>query len=139
MVKQYATISPQATKLIEAFLPGPLTLVLPLKPNQTNLISENQKTLGIRIPKNNFCLSLSRQYNKPITTTSANKSGSDTLSTPAAILKQLGSQASMIDLIIDNGKLAKAKPSTVIEISDNKINLIRPGAIARTKIETIIK
>lgn len=138
MLKRYTILSPKAKKLITAFLPGPLTLVLPSKPNQSNLIPKNQKTLGIRIPQNDFCLLLSRQYNKPITATSANKSGSDTLATPTKILKQLGDKASLIDLIIDNGILPKAQPSTVIAIT-KQIKLIRAGAIPWKKIERIIK
>src|SRR3989338_5165688 len=101
MAKAYAEISPLGRRLAEAFLPGPLTLVFKKKPSVTTGIGHNLSSIGVRIPKNKFCLALAHEFGKPYTTTSANMSGAEPPATFEGIIKQLGANTELIDLAIE--------------------------------------
>src|SRR3989344_6261851 len=66
----------RSTTLLYKLMPGPLTIVLPLKAKGKSwqMLSAGMKTLGIRLPNNNLALELVKKFGRPITTTSANKS-----------------------------------------------------------------
>ncbi len=118
---------------------GELTLVLPLKSSSTGLkvLSAGTKTLGIRMPKNKIALDLAKYLKAPITTTSANppssKGGYDSYNIKD-ILKQFGEKKYKPDIIIDAGKLPKRKPSTMIKIDGNQIEILRTGAVTKHQI-----
>lgn len=94
---------------IENYLPGPYTLILKKKNvNFLNWVSETN-TLGIRIPKNDFCDEI-RKIGKPFITTSVNLSGEN----PAVSIKDINIKIiKQVDEVIDNGKL-NGKSSTLI-------------------------
>ena len=129
MAAEYADVNDVARKLARDFLPGPLTLVLKKKSGINTGIAKRIDTIGIRIPDNDFCLALARKFGKPYTTTSANASGMEPLSTVDGILTQLGDNARYIDLIIDAGELSKREPSTVVDLSGGTPLILREGAI----------
>jgi len=94
---------------IENYLPGPYTLILKKKDiNFLNWVSETD-TLGVRIPKNDFCDEI-RKIGKPFITTSVNLSGEN----PAVSIKDINMEIiKQVDEVIDNGKL-NGKSSTLI-------------------------
>ncbi len=120
----YATVTPLARKLADAFLPGKLTIIL-------------SDGCAVRVPKNAFCLTLADAFGKPYTATSANKADEPTLSTPSAILAQLGANAAVVDLVIDAGELPISLPSTVVDARGKHPVIVREGAIAATNILAI--
>ncbi len=108
--------------LINRWLPGPFTFILPKNKCVPSFISPNDK-VGVRIPDNKIATSLARIF--PIVTTSANVSNQETLSNPQDILKQIGDS---IDLVIDVGELKSTTPSTIIDLTDFRPSLVRKGA-----------
>lgn len=125
-----ATLSPIATTLAQAFLPGALTMVATLHPQSPLRFTTPHPTVGIRIIDHPFCRLLTEATGFPITATSANRSGEPTLSTVEEILKQFGEASRQIDLIIDSGTAPSQTPSTVIDTTGDTPLLLRPGAIA---------
>src|SRR3989344_6421740 len=135
MAEQYAEISPLGRRLAEALLPGPLTLVFKKKPSVTTGIGHNLSSIGVRIPKNKFCLALAHEFGKPYTTTSANMSGAQPPATFEGIIKQLGGNTELIDLAIEGGALPAYLRSTVADVRNDKPHILREGAISAAEIE----
>ncbi|MDP3645785.1 MAG: L-threonylcarbamoyladenylate synthase [bacterium] len=152
MAERYAEVDSRARALAKRFLPGPLTLVLSAKGGSASSsggrssfggggkkkhntgIAREMNTIGIRVPKSDFCLEMVRMFRKPITTTSANVSGKTSERTVEKILSQLGQAAQSIDLVIDAGELPESTPSTVVDLSDEEPVILREGAITSVEI-----
>lgn len=108
--------------LINRWLPGPFTFILPKTSIIPSFVSSNDK-IGVRIPDNKIAISIARIF--PIITTSANISDKKTLSNPKDILKQIGDS---VDLVIDVGVLESSSPSTIIDLTNFKPSLVRKGS-----------
>ena len=126
MAKKYLVITKKAEKLATAFMPGPLSLIVETK--------KEKRRVGFRIPDNKFVLSLIRKLGKPITSTSANISGSENLYKIKDIIKLFDKK---IDMIIDAGNIPKRKASTLFDTIEGKI--IREGPISEKKIHDVLK
>ena len=126
MAKKYLVITKKAEKLTEAFMPGPLSLIVETK--------KEKRHVGFRIPDNKFVLSLIRKLGKPITSSSANISGSENLYKIKDIIKLFDKK---IDMIIDAGNIPKRKASTLFDTIEGKI--IREGPISEKKIHDVLK
>ena len=149
MIAKYAEAPDMARMLAKEFLPGPLTLILKKKAGIKTGIARGISKIGFRIPDNKFCLALAKKFGKPITTTSANKSGRKTERTVGAILKQLGigdSHSNVlqnvrmrnIDLVIDACELPERQPSTVVDLSGKEPVILREGAIPAADIWNLL-
>ena len=95
-------------------------------------------TFGFRIPDNEFCISLLREFGKPVTATSANTSGEQPERSVEKILAQLGIAAEGIGLLIDAGELPERLPSTVVDLSGEEPVIVREGAIPSTDIWNVL-
>ena len=126
MAKKYLVITKKAEKLAEAFMPGPLSLIVETK--------KEKRRVGFRIPDNKFVLSLIRKLGKPITSTSANISGEENLYKIKDIIKLFDKK---IDMIIDAGNIPKRKASTLFDTIEGKI--IREGPISEKKIHDVLR
>ncbi len=78
--------------------------------------------MGVRIPNNSFCNELSKQFGKPIVTTSINRTGEQPMNDPVQMKSEFSSN---VDLIIDAGTLQKSGGSTIYKFIDNKIIILR--------------
>lgn len=110
--------------LVPFYLGGAKTLIAKAK---SNIISQSimgeGNTLGIRIPDNTFCNSLSAKFGKPITSTSVNRTNSAPLNDPELIISEFGNE---IDLLVNAGTLTSGKGSTVYKLNDdNSIDILR--------------
>lgn len=127
---KYATLNIEAKRLVEHFFPGALTLVVPA----TSLVPKDitlNGSIGIRIPNDAFACALAQVFGKPITATSANRSGYPPLGTVPEILEQLGEAARGIALVIDDGARAGGLPSTVVSCLTDQPTILREGALSR--------
>lgn len=129
-VERYTRPNDRARSLIEAHLPGPLTLVLPATDAVPGDILHNGM-LGIRIPDDPFPLALAQAFGRPYTATSANISGIPTQSEVREILAQFGPRIAHIDLVIDAGPRDAKLPSTVLLVQGEDIHVLREGALTR--------
>jgi L-threonylcarbamoyladenylate synthase len=136
-VKEYAEVSEEAERVMEAFLPGPLTVVLPLKKEVLKKYPFCSQTVGFRVSSDPVAQKTVEEFmeknNMPLTSTSANISGELPESTVPEILKQFGDKKDMIDTVIDDGDRS-GLPSTVIEFKDGKLIIHREG---QTSVEAI--
>ena len=118
-------VSPLAEKLMDAFWPGPLTLILPeARGVAANLIPE-EGTLGIRIADHEFCKRLIRKLRKPLVSTSANITGQPTPATFSEISKEI---VDGVDLVIDPqfDEHPTHKASSILMVGiDGEIKIIR--------------
>ncbi|MBX4187107.1 MAG: threonylcarbamoyl-AMP synthase [Candidatus Doudnabacteria bacterium] len=140
-IGQFAKVSQTAKKLMRVFMPGPITLVLPLKSAAKNWkkLSAGTKTIGVRIPDHTLALQLVKALGKPITTTSANVSSQPNCYSVPEVTKQFANQAYKPDFYLDGGKLRKLKPSTVVLLTEEHAKIIRPGPIKETEIKRALK
>ena len=115
-----AKISLDQKEILNNFLPGPYTFILNKRKTVPRVITGGSTYVGVRVPDNQLACRLSKIF--PITTTSANISDEDVLSTPDEILEQLESD---VDLVIDVGKLNSKKASSVIDLTGLKPKIIR--------------
>jgi len=114
--------------MLDNMLPGSFTLILPSKHVVDKHLESEKETLGIRIINHPFISQLTHVYKNPITATSANLSGGSPHYSIDSLLDSLSiKKKEMIDLVIDYGQLAYNKPSTVIDISQDEISVLRKG------------
>ena len=139
MAARYAEVSDDARLLAKAFFPGALTIVLKKLPQFTHGIGRHRDTIGIRIPDNQFCLSLASVLDAPFTTTSANTSRKPDVFSIDKILEQLGESAQRIDLIVDTGEMFPRMASTVVDLSGESPVILRERAIPAADIWNAIR
>ena len=112
-------------KLMQAFWPGPLTLLFKPKPSS---IHENitANLIGIRQPGNPITQKILSAFDHPLTAPSANISGGNPATTAQQVLDTFGKK---VELILDAGECKGGKPSTLINATDSPARLIRAGSI----------
>ncbi|UFS70838.1 threonylcarbamoyl-AMP synthase [Geomonas sp. RF6] len=122
-ITRYAKVSNYAYKVLKRLLPGPYTFVLDATTLVPALLLTKQRTVGIRIPDNEICLSIVKELGHPIVTTSANLSGEDPIGDPWQVEQQMGK---LIDIVIDGGDLSADVSSVVSLIGDTPV-VLRKG------------
>jgi L-threonylcarbamoyladenylate synthase len=128
---EYVDISDSQKQLLESILPGAYTIVLPSKHVVAVEIEAENGTLGIRVPDYDFNNTLVKKFGKPVTATSANQAGRPPHSSIESLLKSTPEQKKhLIDLIIDAGKLARKKPSTVVDFTTENFEVLRAGEVS---------
>lgn len=125
-INKFAYLNKTAEKVINKFLPGPLTLILKKKKIVSVKITGRKKTVGVRLPKNKTAINLAKKLGRPITTTSANIAGAKTPMSGQAIYNHFKKQKYQPDLILDAGEL-NGKPSTILNFSEKRVKIIREG------------
>ena len=133
-IENNAYVSHDAKKIISRFMPGMLTLVFKKKENVDSKMTNGKETIGIRIPDNDFVLSLLKEAG-PMLVTSANLSNHPNTTSTKEVLEQLDGR---IDLIVD-GETKDSIASTVIDVSGKDIKILREGKITQKQIEEVIK
>ncbi len=129
--KKYAKFNPLALKIAKKFLPGPLTLILPSRLNLPRELNPNDEKIRIRLPDNDITLELIKRCKVPLTSTSANLSGGKDSVTAKEAIRQIGDK---VDLVLDAGKCKYSKPSTVVDLTSDKIEVVREGVISKEKL-----
>ena len=122
-------------KLINAFWPGPLTIVLPKSSIIPNNVSANLDTIGIRMPNNEIALKLIDYAGVPIAAPSANISGRPSGTKIEDIINELDGK---VDYIIDAGITNIGLESTVVRVIDGTPHILRPGKITEDDIRRVV-
>lgn len=121
--------SVNARKLAARFWPGPLTIVLRAK-TQDSAILAPDGTIGVRSPRHSVCLNLLGMCSGLLVGTSANKTGHAPATTAREVAQAFGDE---IDLVVDGGKSMLGVASTVVDLSKNFL-LLREGPISREEL-----
>jgi len=133
MLERFADDVPDiARKLAKKFWSGALTIIVWAK----KLKYLGSEKIGFRSPAHNVPLEIIKIMDGPIVGTSANISQFSGAHDPAEIERQIGGH---VDLMLDCGKLAESRPSTVIDVTEHLPKLVRVGAIEVEEIERFIK
>jgi len=137
MLDLVAIVSPQAERLIAAFWPGPLTLLLPRTPQVPDNVTAGRPLVGVRMPAHPIALALIEAASLPIAAPSANRFGRTSPTTAQHVLHDLDHR---IDAVLDGGPTTVGVESTVIGLNTSPTQspiLYRPGAITAAMLEPI--
>ena len=124
ILKQIVEFDEIANKITDKFWPGRLTLVLPLKDAKLQMLSGSTKTIAVRVPNNKCALTLLKEC-KLIIGTSANISGKKSLVDPS----YLKDKVLDCDVFLNDGPIQSSGSSTIIEIKNKNIKILRNGDI----------
>ena len=128
-------IPEKAFRLMDAFWPGPLTIVLEKKDIVPEITSGNLPSIGLRMPDHRIPLELLKRAGTPLAAPSANLSGKPSPSLAAHVLADLTGR---IDAVIDGGGAAIGLESTVVDMTVEPPVVLRPGAVGIDELERVI-
>lgn len=128
-------VTPKARALMDAFFPGPLTIILPKSDRVGNVVSGGLDTVAVRMPQNEIARRLIRAAGCPVAAPSANTSG---LPSPTRAKYVIEDMNGKIDAIIDGGDCEFGVESTVITLAGDVPTILRPGAVTKEMIESVI-
>jgi L-threonylcarbamoyladenylate synthase len=120
-----------ARKLIAAFWPGPLTLLLPRSARVPDAVTAGRALVGVRMPAHPVALEVIRRAGVPIAAPSANRFGHTSPTTAEHVLDDLDGR---IDAVVDAGETAVGVESTVLDPTASPMVIYRPGAITLEEI-----
>ncbi|WP_411352210.1 L-threonylcarbamoyladenylate synthase [Leisingera aquaemixtae] len=135
--QRYVEWNGMAETLAQAFWPGPLTLVLPLRAGHgiSPLVTAGLDTLGVRVPAHPAAQALLRALDGPVAAPSANPSGKISPTTAAHVKAGLDGR---IAAILDDGACGVGLESTIIGLAGPEPVLLRPGGLAAEEIEAVL-
>lgn len=126
---------PIAKKLMEAFWPGPLTLIMPKSDKVPFIITAGLDTVAVRMPSNAIALELIKKSGVPVAAPSANSSGKPSPTLAGHVISDLSGR---IDIIIDGGSTRVGVESTVLDITVDPPVILRPGGITREQLQQVL-
>lgn len=128
-------VSPTAQILIEAFWPGPLTLVFRANRDLSPALLGGRNTVALRHSSSSIATELLTALGGPLTSTSANRSAEPPARSASEVENTLGDH---LDLILDGGLSDSTLPSTLVDVSADSAILLREGAISVQKLRAHI-
>jgi tRNA threonylcarbamoyl adenosine modification protein (Sua5/YciO/YrdC/YwlC family) len=125
-ISSYAHVSNAAFKIMKHLIPGPYTFILPAAKMKhlPRILVSKRKTVGIRVPDSPITLALVSELGHPILSTSVTDDSGEILNDPALIAEKY---LNSVELILDGGVLV-SKPSTVLDLTDERPKVVRIGA-----------
>ncbi len=132
-IESIAYLTIDAKKLINKFLPGPLTLILKSKEEVYEKIG--YRTIGVRIPNSKIALDILKE-NGPMLTTSVNESGMVPENEYDLVLRDFGKY---VDKVYDTDRKSSSIPSTVVLINDDSFKILREGEIKEEDIKNLLR
>ncbi|MDD3398297.1 MAG: L-threonylcarbamoyladenylate synthase [Candidatus Methanomethylophilaceae archaeon] len=134
MAERIAVLDDDARKLMDRFLPGPLTIIIKKRPEVPDITTAMSEKVGIRIPDHPLALRIIRDFG-PLVATSANlHSHPDAVEYDSA-RRDLGS---MVSTYLNCGPCPLGKPSTIVWMMNGEIEIVRQGAISKEAIEAVL-
>jgi len=129
-----AEIPEKARLLMEAFWPGPLTLLLPRSAAVPDVVTAGRPLVGVRMPGHQVALEVIRRAGVPVAAPSANRFGHTSPTTAQHVLDDLDGR---IDAVVDAGPTAFGVESTVLDPNISPMLIYRPGAVTLEEIRRI--
>ncbi len=135
-------IPDDALKLASIFWPGPLTLILSKTNIAKNFITGGQEKIGIRIPSHTVALALLKEFEEQgglgVAAPSANRFGAVSPTTAEDVYSELGEYLSHSDVILEGGKCNIGIESTIVDFTQDKPIILRPGKISKEIINEVL-
>lgn len=137
MVEQIAKdITDIEYKIMQAFFPGPLTIILKKKKAISNMLTANSDTVGIRMPKGKVARKILEYANIPIATPSANISGKPSGTNIQSIMKDFENK---VEYYVDTGESEIGTSSTIVRVVNGVPTILRQGSITKEQIDSILR
>lgn len=136
MAGRFAHLDERALKLAARFWPGPLTLVLPLRPDAglSPLVTADLPSVAIRLPAHPVAQALLRAFGGPLAAPSANPSGRVSPTRATHVVEGLSGR---IEAVLDGGACAVGVESTILGLEGARATLLRPGGIPAEAVEAL--
>ena len=134
-LRDLCQVTETARKLMDAFWPGPLTLLLPKKENVPDITTASLSSVGVRCPRHPDALKMLSCCNLPIAAPSANRSGRPSPTSAAHVYEDMQGR---IPLILDGGDCQVGVESTVVDVTGDIPCVLRPGAVTPEMIAGIV-
>ena len=128
-------IPPIAYRIAAAFWPGPVTLILQRHPNVSAIVSGGQTSIGLRVPNHPVALALLHGFNDGIAAPSANRFGRISPTTAQHVRDELGDA---VQLILDGGACEVGIESTIVDLTGERPQILRPGMISAEAIAAVL-
>lgn len=135
LYKIVGKVTENAKKIIDAFWPGPITLVLPKADCVPETVTGGLDTVAVRYPSNKIARELIKIAGIPVAAPSANSSGKPSPTRASHVEFDLNGK---IEMIIDGGAADWGLESTILDVSEDKPVLLRPGAVTQGMIEDVV-
>jgi L-threonylcarbamoyladenylate synthase len=136
MLPRVAAGVPEAgARLLGAFWPGPLTLILPARPGLPDLLTGGTGTIGVRQPRQAVTCRLLTALGLAVTGTSANRAGQPPLAEAEEVAREFEAE---VGLILDTGRCPGGLPSTIVDVTATPPRLVRAGAVAWERLQEVV-
>jgi len=132
-VSKIAFFDELSKKIADKFWPGPITLILKIKDTDIARSLNLTNKIAVRVPNHPCALALLREC-KLLVGTSANPSGLPSSGDAKEIVNKLGGY----DILLDGGKIIDPKESTIVEINENKLKILRSGNISEEELLAVL-
>lgn len=130
-----ARVSAEAQALMDAFWPGPLTLILPRAPGVPDAVTGGQETVGLRCPSHPVAQQLLRAFAGGVAAPSANKFGRVSPTTASHVAEEFGDA---LALVIDGGPCEVGIESTIVDVTGDQPVLLRPGHVSAEALGRVL-
>lgn len=131
-----ASCDEAVSRLLDAFWPGPLTVVLPVRPGAVSpRVTAGLPTVGVRMPDHPVALALLRAAQCPVAAPSANRSGRPSPTRAEHVRADLGAA---IGGIVDGGPAGVGLESTVVEVVGGALHVLRPGGVTTAELRRVL-
>lgn len=128
-------VTPQAQALMDAFWPGPLTIILAKAAIVPDIVSAGRDNIGMRVPDHLVARDLVRAAGRPVVGPSANLSGRPSPMTAQDVMEELGDQ---IDAVLDAGPARLGMESTVLDLTRTPPAVLRPGSVTVDQLKPFL-
>ena len=128
-------VSEDAQKLMQAFWPGPLTVILQKRENVPDAVCAGLPTIAVRMPQNEIALRIIEEADTPIAAPSANSSGKPSPTSAGHVFHDMNGK---IPLIVDGGECSVGVESTIVDLSVEIPTVLRPGIITPEEIQAVL-
>lgn len=130
-----AKIPESAHRLMHAFWPGALTIILKKRPEISDKLSAGRDTIGLRMPASDVAVRLIETAGSPLAAPSANTSGKRSAVTAEDVREDLDGR---IDMILDGGACPVGISSTVVDLTGEEPVILREGSITKSMIDAVL-
>ena len=131
-----AEVKPEAERLIDAFWPGPLTLLLPKSEQVPAAVTAGLMRVGVRMPAHPVAQALLHAAGLPVAAPSANRFGRTSATTAEHVAEDVNER---IDAILDGGETTHGVESTVVDVRESSCVVYRPGVISLEQLREVCR
>ena len=134
-IEKYAFIDEKAKKIMQNFMPGPVTILVKVKNCVPEFVTHSTGVVGIRVPADNKICEIINEIKKPLLVPSANRSGEAPALTSEEVKTIFGEE---VGYVVE-GKAGGEKPSTIIDLTQENYKIIREGPISESEIRKVLE